>query len=453
MRLIIVANREPLREEGGRWLPSVGGLTTALLPVLEKKGGVWIAWGEKKAKELPKLSYPEDEARFTVQRLYLSKAELAAYYYGFANRVLWPLCHYFMAEMSLRRDFFKSYGAVNRRFARRALEAYEEGDTVWVQDYQLMLVPDLIRKERPESRIGFFFHIPWPAAEVWKVLSWAKELTEGLLGADLIGFHSQQYVKNFLEAVTTLTDAEVEGGRVRWQGREIRVEAHPIGIDTARFRRLSERRRVRAEVKRIREEARSDFVLLGVDRLDYTKGILDRLLAFECFLQTHPDYRGKVTFYQIAAPSRTRVKSYLELKRAVDEVVGRINGEYMKGDWVPVRYIYHSLPPERLAAFYLAADAALVTPLRDGMNLIAQEFAWTSEQGVLILSELTGAAEVLEGALLINPYNIDGVVATIKAALTMPEEERRDRLTRLKAQVKELDVHRWAEGFLSELEA
>jgi trehalose 6-phosphate synthase/phosphatase len=453
MRLLIVANREPLREEDGRWLPSVGGLTTALLPVLEERGGVWIGWGEKKARELPELRYPAEDPRFSVQRLYLSKEELSHYYYGFANRVLWPLCHYFMAEMSLRREFYRAYVAVNRRFAKRALEVYSEGDVVWVQDYQLMLVPELIRRERPKSTVGFFFHIPWPAVEVWKVLPWAKELTRGLLGADLVGFHSEEYAENFLQAVSTLTDAEVVGRRVRWQGREVRVEAHPIGIDTARFKELAEDPRVRAEVRRLRLESRSDYILLGVDRLDYTKGILERLLAFECFLQTYASYRGRVTFYQIAAPSRTRVRSYLELKRHVDEVVGRINGDYMRSDWVPVRYLYRSFPPERLAALYLAADAALLTPLRDGMNLIAQEFAWTSSRGVLILSELTGAAEVLSDALLINPYNIDEVVAATRRALTMPEEERLRRLESLKSQVERLDVHRWAGRFLASLES
>jgi trehalose 6-phosphate synthase/phosphatase len=452
MSLLIIANREPLREEGGRWLPSVGGLTTALLPVLEEEGGTWVAWGEKRAHELPELYYPEDNPRFSVQRLYLGKQELMSYYYGFSNRVLWPLCHYFMAHMEHRPEFFRSYAAVNQKFARRALEAHQEGDRIWVQDYQLMLVPQLIRSERPTSRIGFFFHIPWPAVEVWRILPWAGELVEGLLGADLIGFHTEEYAENFLRTAQRLTGAQLEGSGIAWQGRQVRVEVHPIGIDTASFKQLTEAPGLEAEVRKLRREARSDYLLLGVDRLDYTKGILERLLALECFFKRYPVFRGKVTLYQVASPSRTRVRSYLELKRQVDEVVGRINGDLMRGDWLPVRYLYRSLPPERLVAFYRAANAALVTPLRDGMNLVAQEFAWTSTRGVLVLSELTGAAEVLDGALLVHPFNTDGVAEAIKLALTMPEEERLARLATLKEQVAAMDVHLWARRFLASLE-
>ncbi|MDQ3396778.1 MAG: trehalose-6-phosphate synthase [Deinococcota bacterium] len=452
MRLLIVANREPLREENGDWLPSVGGLTTALLPVLEERGGVWVAWGEKQAKEIPHISYPKDNPRLEVARLHLSKSEVANYYYGLANRVLWPLCHYFNEQMTLRQEFYRDYQRVNHRFANKAADVYEEGDLAWVQDYQLMLVPQYLRKAKPASRIGFFFHIPWPALEVWRVLPWAQEFTESLLGADLIGFHTEKYAQNFLEAALSLTDAEVHGNKVLWQGREIRVEAHPIGIDTGYFKELAERPEVRREMKRLRKEIQNGAMLLGVDRLDYTKGVLERLLAFECFLQANPDAHGKVTLYQVATPSRTRVESYRQLKRSVDEAVGRINGSFMQASWVPVRYLYHSYTQEELAAFYLAADAALITPLRDGMNLVAQEFAMTSERGALILSELTGAANLLPEALIVNPYDIEGIAKTIKTALAMPEEERKERLAKLKERVVALDVHRWAEGFLTSLE-
>jgi len=452
MRLLILSNREPLREENGRWVPSVGGLTTALFPVLEERGGVWIAWGEKDAEARPRIQYPEEEPRLEVRRLHLTETEVANYYYGLANRVLWPICHYFIEQMDLKMEFYDDYSRVNWRFANEAANLFEEGDVIWVQDYHLMLVPGLLRKARPGARIGFFFHIPWPAVEVWRVLPWSQELTEGLLGADLVGFHNDEYVKNFLEAAHTLAGANVQGNRVQWNGREICVEAHPIGIDTARFKKLAEDEAVRAEAERIRADVHSDFILLGVDRLDYTKGVPERLLAFERFLEDNPDYRGRVTFYQVSSPSRTRVESYQELKRSVDELAGRINGAYMQGDWVPVRYLYRSFPQEELVSLYLAADAALVTPMRDGMNVVAQEFAWTTERGVLILSSLTGADAVLTDTFSVNPYDVEGVARTIKHVLTIPQEEREARVHRLKEQVAKLDVHAWAERFLSSLE-
>ncbi len=452
MSLIIVSNREPLREEAGRWTPSVGGLTTALVPVLEQRGGVWIAWGEEGAAETPCISYPPENPAFEVRRLELSEEEVSNYYYGLANRVLWPVCHYFTEQIDLQRHFYTDYVRVNRRFAAATAEAYNEGDLVWIQDYQLMLAPLFLREAKPEARIGFFFHIPWPAAEVWRILPWARRLTEGLLSADLVGFHTDTYVQNFLDCAH-LVGAEVEGNRVRWGGREIRVEVHPIGIDTNRFRELAQDSNVRALSEQRRAEAGSEFVLLGVDRLDYTKGVLERLLAFETFLETYPDYRGRVTFYQIASPSRTRVESYQNLKRAVDEVAGRINGAYMQEDWVPVRYLYRTYSQEELTAFYLAADAALITPLRDGMNMVSQEFACVTERGMLILSNLTGAASFLSDTLLVNPYDVEGTAHTIKTALSMAANERSTRMKGVKAEVDTLDVHDWAKGFLDALES
>lgn len=452
MGLIIVSNREPLRCEEGSWTPSVGGLTTALLPVLMERGGVWVAWGEEEVDEKPCISYPADDPRLTVHRLTLSESEVENYYYGLANRVLWPICHYFTEQMDLQRHYYRDYSQVNWRFAEQTAELYNEGDLIWVQDYQLMLVPNLLRKAQPEARIGYFHHIPWPAVEVWRMLPWAQELTEGLLGADVVGFHTEEYVKNFLEAAEELVGAEVHGSQVNWNGREIRVEVHPIGIDTEHFTKLAQDPKVQERAEAIRQEVASDYILLGIDRLDYTKGVLERLLAFERFLEDSPEYVGRVSLYQIAAPSRTRVDSYQELKSAVDEVAGRINGAYMRDGWVPVRYYYRSYPQDELAAFYLAADVALLTPLRDGMNVVAQEFTWVTERGTLILSNLTGAAQVLTKTFLINPLDIEGVARTLKMVLDMSLEERKKRLIKAKEQVKELDVHGWADRFLAALE-
>jgi len=451
--LIVLANREPLRQSSGeRWEPSVGGLTTALLPVLRQRGGVWVAWGEAHADTVPRLSYPEDDPRLEVHRLALSEAEVSGYYYGLANRVLWPICHYFTEQMDIERSFFGAYRAVNERFADAAASAYRPGDTLWVQDYHLMLAPEMLRARLPDARIGFFFHIPWPAEEVWRALPWARTLAEGLLGADVIGFHTDEYVENFLEAAARVPGAVPEGNRVRYRGRVVKVEAHPIGIDNAHFRMLAQDAAVQAEAEGVRRDVHSEFVLLGVDRLDYTKGVPERLLAFEQFLEMYPEYRGRVTLFQISSPSRTRVESYQELKRTVDEIAGRINGSYMEGDWVPVRYLYRSHSQLELTSLYLAADVALVTPLRDGMNVVAQEFACVSRNGVLMLSNLTGADAVLSGTVSVNPFDTEGVARALRDALTLPEADRAARAAQLRARVADLDVHGWAERFLASLE-
>ncbi|ADU50669.1 trehalose 6-phosphate synthase [Thermaerobacter marianensis DSM 12885] len=459
MSLVVVANREPLRQEAGTWVPSVGGLATALLPVLERRGGTWVAWGEKDAEALPLLTHPPGAPRFTVRRLALPAREVAGSYHGMANRTLWPLAHYFLERVEVRRSFYEAYRATNQRFAEAVLEAWRDpAAPVWVHDYHLMLVPALLRATRPRGRIGFFWHIPWPPPEVWQVLPWARQLVEGVLGADLVGLHTPEYVENFLATCRLLTGAAVHGRRVRWQGREIRVEAHPIGIDTARFRQWAAEPRVRERAARIRRTAGSRFVLVGVDRLDYTKGIPERLAAWERLLERYPQWRGQVTLYQIAVPSRTRLASYRQLKRQVDEQVGRINGAFMHDGWLPVRYLYRAFPPRDLTAFYLAADAALITPLRDGMNLVAQEYAWVTENGVLILSSLAGAAAVLPEAVAVNPYDVDGLAEAIHGVLASLADERARqvwdaRRAALKKRVAALDVHGWAERFLDSLEA
>ncbi len=452
MGLIVVANREPLREENGSYVVSVGGLVTALLPVLERRGGAWVAWGEKNAKELPRIGYPPESPRFTVERIFLSEHEVTNYYHGLANRVLWPVAHYFIDRMEHRRGYFEVYAQVNRRFAETTLGVWGKGDLVWVQDYQLMLVPMYLRMARPAGRIGYFWHIPWPALEVWRVLPKARELIRGLLGADLIGFHTGEYVDNFLEAARVLLGARVHRHSLDWEGRTVRVETHPIGIDTQRFHHLAFSPTTGREAQRIRQAVDAPLLILGVDRLDYTKGIPERLLAYERFLQSNPAYRGRVNFIQIATPSRTSVESYRQLKRLVDETSGRINGSFSRSGWLPLRYLYRTFSTEQLAAYYRAADAMIVTPLRDGMNLVAQEFVAVSEGGGLMLSELAGAARMLPEALTVNPYDLEGMAQGLHRILRWSREERRSRLAALKERVTALDVHIWAEGFLASLE-
>ena len=446
-RLLVVANRSPVQQQDdGSWEPSVGGLATALLPVLDRHGGVWVSMqGGGRPLHQP---YPEDAPRFDIRRVPMTDDERTNYYEGMANSVLWPVSHYLLQHLDLQHEFFQDYAEINERFAEVVTEEYAPGDVIWVQDYHLMLLPELLRARIPDATIAHFWHIPWPAMEVFRILPWARELIRGMLGCDLIGFHVEEYVENFREGARVLLGAELTPNGVLWQDREVRIEAHPIGIDVEFFEQAAATDAVRREAAALRESATAESIVVGVDRLDYTKGLLARMRGFERFLEQYPDAHGRVSLYQIATPSRTGVESYQELKREVDEVVGRINGTFSRGQWVPIHYYYRSFPQEELCAFYRAADVAFITPLRDGMNLVAHEFVTASEDGVLVLSEMAGAAYLFPEALLVNPYDEDGLATALRFALDMEEDERRSRLGTLKQRVTHLDVHRWADRFL-----
>jgi trehalose 6-phosphate synthase len=421
--------------------------------VLEEQGGTWVGMGEE--PDLPeRQEYPADDPDFVVRRVPLSTEELDGYYYGMANQILWPLSHYLIQHLELNDTFIETYRQVNERFAEAVLEETDGGEdeVIWIQDYHQMLSPGHIRSERPEATIGHFWHIPWPAMEVFRILPWARELLRGMLGCDLIGFHVEEYVDNFIESAETLLGAEVEGNVVRYQGHETRVEAHPIGIEVDRFKEMAHDPSIEEEAQKFRERMGTDNIVIGIDRLDYTKGIHSRMLAFEQFLENNPEYHGNVSFFQIATPSRTELESYQKIRREVDEVVGRINGRFARDNWVPVNYRYRTYTQYELCAFYRAADAALITPLRDGMNVVTQEFITATRDGVLILSELTGAAYLLPEALQVNPYDLGGLADAIKAALEMPLDEKKKRLDGLKQTIEELDVHNWADNFLTALQ-
>jgi trehalose 6-phosphate synthase len=452
LSLTVVANRVPIRQTDDGWETSVGGLTTALLPVLEKQGGTWVGMGEE--PDLPeRQEFPADDPDFVVRRVPLSTEELDGYYYGMANQILWPLSHYLIQHLELKDEFIETYRHVNKRFADAVLEETDGGEdeVIWIQDYHQMLSPGHIRKERPNATIGHFWHIPWPAMEVFRILPWARELLRGMLGCDLIGFHVEEYVDNFIESAEVLLGAEVDGNVIRYNGHETRAEAHPIGIEVDRFKEMAHDPSIEKEARKFRERLGTDNVVIGIDRLDYTKGIRSRMLAFEQFLEENPEYHGNVSFFQIATPSRTELESYQQIRREVDEVVGRINGRFARESWVPVNYRYRTYTQFELCAFYRAADAALITPLRDGMNVVTQEFVTATQDGVLILSELTGAAYLLPEALQVNPYDQGGLADAIKVALEMPSEEKKERLKGLKQTIETLDVHNWADNFLSAL--
>ena len=309
MRLIVAANRAPLRytaDEG--WLPAVGGLATALLPVLQLEGGAWVA--AKDQAGIPDWQpYPEDHPDFVVHYVPLSARERERYYNGMANRVLWPLCHYMLHHLRLRHSYMEAYRAVNQRFAEKVVQLYRPGDVVWVHDYHLMLVPELVRRAVPEATVAQFWHIPWPAMEVYRILPWARTLLQGMLACQVIGFHVEEYVENFLESARYLLGAHIKENQVLWEGRTVRVAAYPLGVDVTHFELLAQRKAVQEKARHLREEIGTEWLMLGIDRLDYTKGIRARLLAFERFLEMYPEYHGRVSFYQVATPSRTQVPS------------------------------------------------------------------------------------------------------------------------------------------------
>jgi len=460
-RLLLVSNRLPVTvkadKDGVSVVRSAGGLATGLSGPHERSGGLWIGWpGDvSRLTQAQRASVEEQLSKQRCVPLYLSASELSRFYEGYSNQVLWPLCHYLLDRVPRQDRDWDVYRKVNERFAELAASHYQPGDTIWVHDYQLMLVPAMLRARLPQARIGFFLHIPFPSSEIFRTLPHRLELARGLLGADLIGFHTLSYVRHFASTLMQLCGIEKVGDRIEQDGREVRLGAFPMGIDAQSFENLVREPSVLEEVRMHREKSAGQRLLLGVDRLDYTKGIPRRLLAVQRLLEREPAWRGKLRFIQVAVPSRTTVADYATYRERVDELVGRINSLYGSVHNVPIHYLYRSLNEKQLAALYRAADVMFVTPIRDGMNLVAKEFcaARPDEDGVLVLSEFAGAADELGDAVLINPYDVEGMADALEAALEMPEEERRTRMRALRTRVKDYDVHWWVRSFLDTLQA
>ena len=457
-RLLIVANRLPVTVQvhGGEVEVerSPGGLATGLLRPHEQSGGLWIGWSGATQELSPPQQASLDE-KLAAQRLVpvpLTAEQVTRYYEGYSNGVLWPLFHYLLDQVPLHVSDWDAYVEANERFARVTAEHYQPGDLVWVHDYQLLLVPGLLRRLIPDARIGLFLHIPFPSEELFRTLPARARLLEGMLGADLIGFHTPAYLRHFATSLTDILGHTVDIDRVQLSGREVRLGVFPMGIDAASFRELAEDPAVDAEAQALRGDG-SVRILVGVDRLDYTKGIPRRLLAYERMLELHPELRGKVRLVQVAVPSRTGVEAYQDFRLLVDGLVGRINGAYGTPRWVPVHYIFRAISPPDLVALYRAADVMVVTPLRDGMNLVAKEFiaSRTDGDGVLVLSEFAGASWELPEALQVNPYDTDGTAEVFYRALAMEPDERRARLAPLRTRVDTFDVHRWVASFLEQL--
>jgi trehalose 6-phosphate synthase/phosphatase len=459
-RVLIVANRLPITvrttDAGVEVQKSPGGLSTGLLRPHEQSGGLWIGWSGA-SEEFTPAQQAELDTQLAEMRLVavpLSADQVARYYEGFSNGVLWPLFHYLLNQMPLHVRDWDSYLEVNQRFAEVVAQHYQAGDLIWVHDYQLLLVPELLRRQLPDARIGFFLHIPFPSEELFRALPERDLLLRGLMGADLVGFHTPAYLRHFAASLTQILGLTVEIDRVQVADREVRLGVFPMGIDAETFGKLARDPTVESEAAALRGDG-SVKLLVGVDRLDYTKGIPHRLLAYESLLQAHPELRERVRLVQVAVPSRTGVEAYQEFRALVDGMVGRINGDFGTSRWVPVHYIYRGLSEPELVALYRAADVMLVTPLRDGMNLVAKEFvaSRTDGDGVLVLSEFAGASWELPEAVQVNPYDVEGTAESYYRALTMEPEERRSRLAPLKARVETYDVHRWVATFLDQLES
>lgn len=455
---IVVANRLPVdlvvAEDGTKtWKQSPGGLVTALEPMLRTRDGAWVGWPGVPDTDVA----PLENDGLQLHPVRLSADEVADYYEGFSNATLWPLYHDVVERPVFDRSWWNTYVQVNERFAEATAKIAAPGASIWVQDYQLQLVPALLRELRPDLRIGFFLHIPFPPTELFMQLPWRTQIVEGLLGADLVGFHTAGGVRNFRWLAAHLTDARAASGargEVNYQGRAVKIGAFPISIDSGSLDRLSRSRAVKERASQIRAELGDPKkVILGVDRLDYTKGINQRLVAFhELLAEGRVDARDTV-FIQLATPSRERVEHYQRMRSDIEQTVGRINGEYARVGYPPLHYLHRSLPRDELAAFFVASDVMLVTPLRDGMNLVAKEYVACKNDlsGALVLSEFAGAAIELSQAFLVNPHDLDGLRNTLYEALTVDPEDGRKRMRALRRQVLTHDVDRWARSFLSAL--
>ena len=457
MKLVVVANRLPYRVGPDRSLRlSPGGLVSGLLSFfraaeLRDEDYLWIGWPGKEGNEDPELR--EALARRRAFPVFLDAEEVEAFYHGFSNDTLWPLLHSFPCWASFSEEHWQGYVRVNEKFARAALEVLEDDDIVWIHDYQLMLVPGILRREHPALRLGFFLHIPFPAPEIFLLLPWGREILGHLLGADLIGFHTYEYTQNFMRTVTRAFGFEHEMQYVVLEDRVVRVDTFPLGVDFTRWNTCGELLEVQKEEKKLREAALGRKVVFSADRLDYTKGILGRLFSFERFLDAHPEMRENVLFMLVVVPSREQVPRYREMKEEIERKVGEINGRFSSHGRIPVHYYYRSLSFPELCAAYRTADVVLVTPLKDGMNLVAKEFVATRADlsGTLVLSEFAGSARELGEALLVNPNSPEEVARTLAVALDLPEEEKRRRLAAMRERIRRYDARRWGEDFLRAL--
>jgi trehalose 6-phosphate synthase len=452
-RLVVVSNR--VTPISGSKAATAGGLTVGVLAALRETGGIWFGWsGEtiETGTPIPKVFRTGNITYITIDLL---RADFERYYGGFANRTLWPLFHYRLDLASFDRDWYVSYRRINQLFAEQLYPYLRDDDLVWVHDYQLIPLGEELRQLGIKGRIGFFLHIPFPSAEVYVALPWHDRLMEALTAYDLIGLQTSNDLRNFHDYLYREgVGYALADGLVRAFGRTLRAQDFPIGIDTEDFARMATSTEAVRASQRLSRSLLGRKLIIGVDRLDYTKGIPGRLRAYETLLQNYPRQRGQVTLVQISAPSREEVPEYLEIRRQVEAASGRINGLFGEFDWMPLRYINRGFTRRTLSGFFRLSRIGLVTPLRDGMNLVAKEYvAAQSEEdpGVLVLSRFAGAADELDGALIVNPYDIEAVAEALHRGLIMPLDERQDRWRRLLAQIQKRDIVHWRQNFVNAL--
>ncbi len=457
-KTIIISNRLPVKiatKDGNyTFQPSEGGLATGLGSIYTKGNSVWLGWpglfvdNEPEKKEIDKKLNA-----LNLHPVYLSNEEINQYYEGFSNEILWPVFHYMSTYARYENSYWEYYNVVNKKFCEAFLKIYQPGDVLWIHDYHLLLLPQLIRSAQPLATIGFFQHIPFPSFELFRLLPWRKELLEGLLGADLIGFHTYDDARHFLGASSHILSLKSSLNTVIFDERKIVVEAFPMGIDEKKFAGLTNDKEVLLHIEHLKDSFANTRMILSIDRLDYSKGILQRLQAFALLLENRHDWREKVALYMIVVPSRDSVPMYKELRNEIDKLVGNINARHRTNTWTPINYFYRSYPVEMLSALYQFADVCLVTPMRDGMNLVCKEFvaSRSNTDGVLILSEMAGAAKELIDSIIVNPNNIIEISHAMLAALIMPKEEQRRRMQQMKELVSKYNVHNWVETFMQRL--
>ena len=461
-RLIVVSNREPYEHRWGEGVGDIevrrpaGGLTSALDPLMRAVGGVWVAWGSGEADaqavdDHDRVRMPPEDPAFTLRRLWLDQHDIHRYYLGFANQFLWPICHLRPELTRVRARYWERYRRVNRRFAEAVIdEALGSQAVVWLQDYQLALTPQFIREKRPDLSLAHFWHIPWPPFEIFQVAPQGPELIAGLLANDLLGFHLQSYVVNFLDCAEKILGAQVDWDActATHDGHTCRVRAIPISIDVESFEQAAHRPGVDDQVAALRARYAPPGGILGVgvDRMDYSKGLPEKIKALDFVLERYPELHGRLSFVQVAVPSRTAIEAYDELTRKVERMVWEVNDRFGTDTWRPVHLIKQALPPERLAVLYRAADLCIVASLADGMNLVAKEYVASRDgTGVLLLSKFAGAADVLEGHVEVNPYDPEEFARLVRDAVHMTEQEQRDRMRLLRGTIGSIYV--WIEDF------
>lgn len=455
-RLVLVSNGEPYKhvykDDEIEMEKLAGGLTTGLDPMMQEGNGLWIAWGRGEADfevldENNKVKVP-NESGYTLKRVELTEKEQDGFYYGFSNEVMWPICHTFISRANYDEEYWRTYKKVNRKYADSVEEELEDDDLVWIHDYHLALVPAML-KENNNVDLSLFWHIPWPAWEAFRTIPWREQILEGLLASDFIGFHTDLFVYNFLNCAKKIgADVDFSTKEVCYKGNKTKVMSVPLGIDIDSFEELAQDEEYLKAADAVKESYGCEKLIFAVDRLDYTKGIEERLNGVARFFEKYPEYKGKVTVVQRIAPSRTEVEEYQIMKESIERKIAQINGKFQKDEWVPVKYFYGSVPQKDLLPYYKAADVGLITAVIDGMNLVAKEYAAVQEDGVLILSEFAGAAQYMDQALQVNPYHVEALADTIYQALEMDEAEKKQRLEKIQKDLKEYDINWWRDYFL-----